>query len=171
MQADLRAALTKALARSRPEYPSSGPVLVLGVGSELRSDDGVGPAIARAVAALGLEGLVGMAAGTAPENATGQLRALKPSHVIIVDAADLGEPPGTVRLLDPAEAGGNSFATHGLPLSVLAGYIASEIGSEVHLIGIQPLSLEFGESLSAPVTASVRAVTDALATALGARRP
>jgi hydrogenase 3 maturation protease len=167
MQADLQAALKKALTAPRPDPPRSGPVVVLGVGSDLRSDDGAGPAVARAVAEMGRDGLVGIPAGPAPENATAAVRALAPSHVIIVDAADMDTPPGTVRLLDAADAGGASFATHGLPLSVLADYLRSEIGCAVHLVGIQPATLAFGETLSPVVGAAVRLTVEEIARALG----
>ena len=88
--------------------------------------------------------------------------------MIIVDAADMGEPPGTVRVLDPADAEGASFATHGLPLSVLAGYLADEIGCVVVLVGIQPASLAFGEGLSAEVARAVDEVAAMLSECLRA---
>jgi hydrogenase 3 maturation protease len=100
--------------------------------------------------------------GAAPENATGEIRALHPAYVLIVDAAALGEPPGTVRLIDPANVGGASFGTHGLPLTVLASYLATEIGCVVTIIGIQPASIEYGEVLSAPVAASAAELVRAL---------
>ncbi len=173
MQAPLLPALKRALAKPPRRADAGaahgagrGPVVVLGVGSELRTDDGAGPAVARAVEDLGLPGLVGFPAGPAPENATGALRDLSPSHVVIVDAADMGEPPGTVRLLDPSDAEGASFATHGLPLSVLAGYLEEEIGCGVLLIGIQPASLGFGESLSPAVEAAVTGLVETLVVSL-----
>jgi hydrogenase 3 maturation protease len=167
MQADLPTALKRALTAPRPDRPPTGPVVVLGVGSELRSDDGVGLVVARAVAARGAPGLVGIPAGPAPENSTAEIRGLSPSHVVIVDAADMGELPGTARLLDPADALGASFATHGLPLSVLAGYIASEMGCGVCLVGIQPASLEFGEALSPAVSEAAERVIEAVTAAVG----
>jgi hydrogenase 3 maturation protease len=82
--------------------------------------------------------------------------------VIIVDAADMNAPAGTTRVIDPAQAGGASFATHGLPLGVLAGYLRAELGCKVILIGIQPLSVDYGQSLSGVVDAAAQELADAL---------
>jgi hydrogenase 3 maturation protease len=122
--------------------------------------------VAEEIAALRIPGVVGIPAGAAPENSSGELRALAPSHVIIVDAADMGEAPGTVKLLDPSEAGGASFATHGLPLSVLAAYLTTEMGCKVIMIGVQPRSVGFGESLSPEAAAGIRVTVRALVDAL-----
>jgi hydrogenase 3 maturation protease len=139
--------LRKALESRRPD----ADVVLLGVGSELRSDDAVGLHAARAALRLQIPGLHAIAAGPAPENCTAEIRQLDPSLIVIVDAADMQAPAGTTALIDPAKAGGASFATHGLPLSVLAGYLSSEIGCGVILVGIQPQTLEFGESLTPSV--------------------
>lgn len=74
----------------------------------------------------------------------------------------MGEPPGSIRLLDPDSAAGSSFGTHGLPLGVLSGYLASETGCRVILIGIQPQRVQLGETLSPPVAESVEQLAAAL---------
>jgi|GEM_PF-1075633 len=38
--------------------------------------------------------------GTAPENLTGEIRRFKPSHLIMIDAVELGKRPGTIALID-----------------------------------------------------------------------
>jgi hydrogenase 3 maturation protease len=147
--------------------PGSRPVVVLGVGSELRSDDAIGLHVARRIAEQGLPNVYGIQGGPAPENSTGAIRALHPSYLIIVDAADMSADPGTIRILDPNDVGGASFATHGLPLSVLVNYLRTEIGCAVILIGIQPSSIAFGETLSAPMEEAASALVAALAECLG----
>jgi hydrogenase maturation protease len=74
---------------SRPPLPGTGPppppVLVLGVGSELRSDDAVGRHVAAAIAALGLPGVeVRSVQQLTPEVA---LDLVDRSLVVVVDAA------------------------------------------------------------------------------------
>ena len=161
-------ALTRALGADRAHLlPGAQPVVVLGVGSELRSDDAMGLHVARGVQASHLRNVHSIVGGTAPENSTGEIRSLHPSHVIIVDAADLSASPGTIRVLDPREVSGASFATHGLPLSVLAGYLSTEIGCRVTLIGIQPSSVSFGESLSPEAREATRSLVAALVDLLG----
>lgn len=79
----------------------------------------------------------------------------------------MGAEPGTTRLIDPGAAGGASFATHGLPLGVLAGYLSAETGCTVILVGIQPRSLDFGESLTPAVAEAADALVAALRECLG----
>ncbi len=164
----LRAEL-RAVAGSPATGPGHGPqrtIAILGVGSELRSDDAAGNRVAEEIEGKRIPGVVGIPAGSAPENSTAALRALAPSHVVIVDAADMGEAPGTVRIIELNAVGGASFATHGLPLSVLAGYLSSEIGCKIVMIGIQPRSVQFGELLSAEVAEGIAMTVQALAEAL-----
>jgi hydrogenase 3 maturation protease len=154
---DLRHALKKALESDRRQRNDGAPlVVVLGVGAELRSDDAAGVRVAAELARVPLPGVRALDGGSAPENCTAELRHLSPSHLIIVDSASMGEPPGTVRLIEPDDIGGASFGTHSLPLSVLVDYVQKEIGCRVTVIGIQPVSVAFGEGMSREVSAAVQ---------------
>jgi hydrogenase 3 maturation protease len=104
--------------------------------------------------------------GLAPENLTGAIRRFAPDLVLLVDAAEMGEPAGAVRWLSWQETTGVSAATHALPPYMVAQFLASELGCEVALIGIQPQETAFGASLSPPVQRAVRAVTRGLAALL-----
>jgi hydrogenase 3 maturation protease len=157
MPTPLRHALKKALEPDRQSWRADGrPVVVLGVGSELRSDDAAGVRVAAELARASLPGVRALNGGSAPENCTAEIRQLDPSHLIIVDSAHMQESPGAVRLIESADISGSSFGTHSLPLSVLADYIQREIGCRVTVIGIQPASIEFGEQMSPEVSAAVR---------------
>lgn len=159
-------ALTKAL---RPDVAGPGGkrrVVLLGVGSELRGDDAAGVRIAERMAALSLPGVWAITGGTAPENLTGEIRQISPSHLVIVDTADMGDAPGTIRIIEPERIGGISFGTHSLPLNVLAGYLSKETGCAVTVMGIQPRSLEFDAGLSPEVARAVDEVVEALAASL-----
>jgi hydrogenase 3 maturation protease len=105
-------------------------------------------------------------AGPAPENCTGPIRRFTPDLVILVDAADMEEAPGTVRWLDWQEATGLSASTHSLPLSFFARYLTTESGAAVALLGIQPQQIDFGTRLSDPVRRAVRRVVDGLSALL-----
>ncbi|MGO9410171.1 MAG: hydrogenase maturation peptidase HycI [Spirochaetia bacterium] len=167
----LALALTKALSRRRPDAEGAAApgrlTVILGVGSELRGDDAAGILVAERVSSLGLPGVRSLSGGTAPENLTGEIRKLSPSHLIIVDAADMGLAPGTIQILDPGEISGISFATHALPLSVLAGYLESETGCSVIIMGIQPRSLEFDAAVTPEASQAVDEAVNALALCLG----
>ena len=143
-------------------------VAIVGIGHELRGDDAAGINVARA-----LQSTVGairpgtvrqdkcelplliIDAGAAPENFTGQLRRFDPDLVLLIDAAQLDEAPGTIRWLDWQETSGLSASTHTLPPHVLAEYLVNELDCEVALIGIQPQGNEFDAPLSPPVQQAV----------------
>jgi len=68
-----------------------------------------------------------------------------------VDATNMGETPGTMKVLTREAIEGEAFFTHKLPLSFVMKYWEDE-GFKVFLIGIQPEQLEFGKGLSPRVT-------------------
>lgn len=156
--------LSRALERLRkPDRPPC--VAVVGVGHELRGDDAAGVAVARALRELVAPGsrLLAIDAGPAPENYTGTLRRFGPDLVLLIDAAQMGDAPGAVRWLTWQAIGGISASTHTLPLHVLAGFLAADIGCEVALIGIQPGGTALGTSLSPAVRRAVDLVVRELA--------
>src|SRR5208283_643396 len=104
MPTPLRHALKRALEPDDQSWRTGGrPVVVLGVGSELRSDDAAGVRVAAELARALLSGVHALDGGSAPENCTAEIRQLDPSHLIIVDSAHMQEPPGTVRLIEYSE--------------------------------------------------------------------
>jgi hydrogenase 3 maturation protease len=145
-------------------------VAVVGIGNELSGDDAAGIAVARALGSKIRNHPVApsfciIEAGMAPENFTGTLRRFRPDLVVLVDAAQMDQAPGTVRWFDAESAAGFSASTHTLPLNLFALYLQSEIGCEVKLLGIQPahsstrsFDLERSLHLSAPVQKATREV-------------
>ncbi len=140
--------------------------MVVGVGSRLRSDDAVGLEISERIAAVSLPDVLVVLGDTAPENVTGEIRRFAPTHVLFVDAADLGEAPGTARVFAPSEIEGMTSSTHTLPLHVIADYLTRETGCRVFFLGVQPKLLEFGERLSDEVLAAIEEAVAAIAAAL-----
>lgn len=90
-----------------------------------------------------------------PENALSTLRKFRPDLVVLMDAADFGGVPGEVRWINPQATSGFSASSHTLPFSVLSKYLTKELGCEVRLLGIQPLSLDFDTVLSSAVKNSL----------------
>lgn len=138
----------------------------MGIGNELRSDDAAGILVARALTdsrfTRDLETVLIMDSGHAPENGTSQLRRFAPRLVLLIDAADMGEPPGTVHLIEMEEIDGMSASTHSLPLSMLSKYLALELSCDVMLLGIQPASTGVGEGVSREVQQAVKEIVNAL---------
>ena len=111
---------------------------VLGIGDDLDLRDRTGVLGAILVAELERPNVHVYLTGTMPENYTGALRALKPSHVLMLDAADMGMPPGSLGLLHPETVKGQRYSTHAMPLSLVMEYLEKELGAGVVLVGIQP---------------------------------
>jgi hydrogenase 3 maturation protease len=136
-------------------------IVLLGVGSELRGDDAAGLLVAEKVKSQRSKVKV-LLGGTAPENLTGEIKRLKPSHLLIVDAADFKAEPGAIKLLDPREIGGFSFSTHSLPLKVMIDFILADHQCEVVIVAIQPADVNFGAPLSPAVKQACAAAAQAI---------
>ena len=150
--------------------------LVIGLGNDDRSDDGVGLDVARAlqrrpwIAADVVEG---------PGDLTRLLDEFpRRSRMILIDAVRSGAPPGTVhRWSREAAVGlpaGTSISTHGLDVPALLR-LAEGLGrtpSELTLFGIEAEDMTPGRNRSEPVRAAVRVVCDRIEAEIGgAHRP
>lgn len=133
--------------------------VLLGVGNCLLGDDGVGSWVARNFKG---KDWVAFDGGTAPENFTGKIRAISPAQVVVVDAARLGLPPGSLRRVPVAKLAPGLFTTHALPWSFLAQYL-HQFCSSLTFLGIEPLTLAAGEELSPPVKKAALWLLDLLA--------
>ncbi len=161
--------LLKAALNQAPKTANPLRVALVGVGNELNGDDAAGVEVVRRVTAQRPPPpwLLLLEAGLAPENFGGPLRRFAPDLVVVVDAAWLDEPPGSVAWLDWQEADGLSASTHSLPLSMLGAYLVHELGCRVALLGIQPAQLEFGQPLSPAVDVAVEMVVTVCLDAVG----
>jgi hydrogenase 3 maturation protease len=157
-------------------------IAVLGVGSELRGDD-----IAGLLAAQQIEKTItkqttsphstrpdksALAQGgpevrvfigeTAPENLTGEIKKFQPTHLIIIDAAELNKEPGHIEIMEPGTIGGTSFCTHSLPLKIVIGYLLESFKFQAIIIGIQPKTLVFGAQPTKEVVAAAKHIAKAI---------
>ena len=132
-------------------------VALVGIGSELNGDDAAGIEVARmlnSASALPAD-FIAIDGGPIPENTSGPLRKFSPDLVILVDAADLGKPAGSVEWLEADMIDGMSASSHTLPLSVLGKYLEAELRCQVAYLGIQPAQLDFAAPLTIEVKRSV----------------
>ncbi|PIU41496.1 MAG: hypothetical protein COS99_05160 [Candidatus Omnitrophica bacterium CG07_land_8_20_14_0_80_42_15] len=143
-------------------------IAVLAIGSELRGDDYAGIAVAKALEKKlkkkrtrpQIKTFIG---STAPENLTGEVKKFKPSHLLIIDAAETGEKSGTVILLKPEDINELAmFSTHKIPINVLVRYLSGSLKCKTIIIGIQPASIKFGKTSSRVVMKSAEGVAQAI---------
>jgi len=134
--------------------------LLVGIGNDLRGDDGFGPLLARRLLARGLPAID---AGQAPENVTGPIRRAAPEVLILADATDLGEPIGTVRLLAASDLAEGGTSTHDPSLTMLLAYLEaeSEHPPEVRFLAAQAGSRDLGAE-PAPAVVDAVAMLEAL---------
>ncbi len=131
-------------------------IAVLGVGSELRGDDAVGILIVSSLAndrkLKSLKKMQVFLGSTAPENFTGQIKAFKPTHLLIIDCVDMKAPAGKACLFKPEdECRGVSFSTHRMPIRIISDYLCQSFPCCVIILGIQPKTLDFGAKPSKEV--------------------
>ena len=130
---------------TQPES-NRGELLVIGYGNELRNDDGVGPKVAAAVAALQLPGVRTLICQQlSPEHAEPVSRA---RVVVFVDAAV--DAPREVQLRKLEPAGSSQLMAHAAdPRTMLA--LARDVfghAPEAWWLTIPAVKLGFGEELS-----------------------
>jgi len=147
-------------------------IVILGIGNEFGGDDSLGLLAAQKLrqALSNMPGVEVLTAGTVPENFTGKLRRLSPSHVILIDAAELGERAGTIKLIDPHKIEKQPPSTHSIPLYMLVEYLEHELNCKVIILGIQPKRASFGGSMSDEVESSVNQLVLSLPVILSAAK-
>jgi len=116
-------------------------IVVLAVGDELDPRDCLGILAGKKIESLRLRGVNVLVTFQMPENYTSVVKRLRPSHVVLIDAAEIGGKPGDVAFIDAEKVSATRVSTHAMPLSVLMDYLVKELGVKVALIGIQPASL------------------------------
>jgi hydrogenase maturation protease len=153
--------------RLREEFGRPERLAVLGVGNVAKGDDAAGVLCAQALGKLvdrrTAARLKIILAYDAPENFTGDVRKFGATHVLIVDVAASGFPPGAVFLFDPDEIRDEDASTHRAPLSLLARYLEKTAGCSVLVLGIEPKCFEPGAPLSPEVARAVEKAAAALA--------
>jgi hydrogenase 3 maturation protease len=124
-------------------------------------DDAAGVAVIRKTkgAFLTRKTVQWIEAGPSPESFSGPVCQFKPDLLLVIDAADLDLRPGQIAWVTREEIDGVSAFTHGLPLSVFAGYIMAETGCTFGMLGIQAEQMEFGQPVSAAVQRAVRRIS------------
>ncbi len=136
--------------------------LVITVGNELMGDDGAGPLLARLLTLSPLQNWEVIDGKSVPENCLHLVRRMKPEVAVVVDAAEMGLAPGSIRLLsEDYIAEQFMFTTHNLPLTFFL-LALKEIAPRVYFIGIQPKVVAFGYPLSGKVREAVEAVYEQL---------
>lgn len=141
-----------------------GKLIVLGVGNELKCDDGVGPFIIRKLEKdIGnKEKLLFINAETVPENFTGKIRKENPTHLIIVDACLMGGRPGDMKIVDKQDFANIGISTHSMSLSFFVKYLEKDTDFGIIFVGIEPESMDYSDKLTENVEKAAYEFIDTL---------
>jgi hydrogenase maturation protease len=145
------------------------PLIVIGVGNAWRGDDGAGLAVTRRLRELS-------PAGVEVREIEGDATALMDiwagaDRVVVVDAAQSGAPPGTVRHFDvlaaalPARLLRSSTHALGVPDAIELARALGRLPATIDVYAIEGANFAAGDGL----TPSVERAAEALAVALGTR--
>lgn len=137
-------------------------VAILGVGNSIRGDDAVGIKVIEILEEKKLNNVLLLNTESVPESFIGEVEKFNPTHVVLIDAADFRSYPGDTKIITGKDIGGQAISTHSLPLNIFISYIEKSLKISVILVGIQPLSLCFGENLSEPVEKAASFVAETL---------
>jgi hydrogenase 3 maturation protease len=123
-------------------------LVVIGMGNELRADDAVGLHVIRLLKPFRNDRFKVFEGHMTPEVYIGPACASHPTHVLIVDAAELHQTPGSWQVLLPADVEQGFFTTHTIPALEVAAEIQRRCGASVIFLGIEPKSRDISLGLS-----------------------
>lgn len=103
------------------------------IGNRDGGDDSVGPYVADKLKKY----FTVIDCGTVPENFTSVVKKHNPKNLIIVDAVEMNLKPGDICIVPKEKIGVMHISTHGIPISVLIGYLEQYVENIV-FVGIQP---------------------------------
>lgn len=139
-------------------------LIVLGVGNELKCDDGVGPFVIKKLEEENIENnnLMFINAETVPENFTGKLRKENPTHIIIVDACLMDGQPGDMKIVNKYDFSNIGISTHSMSLSFFVRYLEKDNDFRIIFVGIEPESMDYSENLTENVEKAAYEFIDTL---------
>ncbi|MEM2101952.1 MAG: hydrogenase maturation peptidase HycI, partial [Candidatus Bathyarchaeia archaeon] len=145
-------------------------IAILGVGNPLRGDDAVGTQIVRQLQGKVPSHVNLIPCETVPENFTSKIIKLNPTHVLIIDSAEMGEKPGVIKLFPATKIAGLAVSTHNAPLSMLTDYLKHAINPKMALLGIQPKQADLNQGMSEEVKKASDQAVSVLERLLSRRR-
>jgi hydrogenase maturation protease len=131
-------------------------IVILGVGNLLMSDDGIGVHAAQVLALNPPPGAEVVDVGTDVLSTLPFLE--KASHALIIDAVRSGGTPGTLLSFSEADLSVRIGTPTAHAINVLASRHLMSPGAawpEIHVLGVEPESLEYGMTLSPAVAATL----------------
>ena len=86
--------------------------------------------------------------GSVPENFTGLIKKINPSHIILIDATLMNREAGEINIVDKENIVDISISTHSMSLAYLIKYLQLEKEYDILFIGIEPEKMDLSFELS-----------------------
>lgn len=140
----------------------------MGIGNTLRGDDATGPKLIDIIyeklvnSEVDSDNVYLLNAATAPENHTIEIRQINPSHLIIIDAVEFSDVPGSFIIVDKKQIDTFNFSTHTMPISFLINYLEESVGCEILTLGIQPKDMTLVDTISDEVNSSIEELAETI---------
>jgi len=134
-------------------FSDSDNILLLGMGNDFRSDDGIGIYIVEHLNPLSSNVVIINLRNT-PEMFLDDIVQSKPNKTILFDAANFEGVPGEIKYIPQEYINNYTLSTHTFPPGVIAELIKADTDSEVYFIGIQAENFDLGEEISPSVQKS-----------------
>ena len=118
-------------------------VVLIGIGEEKLSDDGVGPYIISEFLEYSNEKILFINAGIDPMSRIDEVVNFQASHLILIDTCTLNKPPGTVALIERENIRDSvPISSHTIPIHIVVDLLLEKIPQlNFYIIGIVPKSL------------------------------
>ncbi|MDP8247193.1 MAG: hydrogenase maturation protease [Candidatus Tritonobacter lacicola] len=135
----------------------SGNAVILGMGNELKADDGAGVVLARRLIAdlNSSKRITIISAGSSPENYIRNILAAEPDAIIFIDAADTGGSPGKISLHGAGSLLPSPPSTHSISPGMIMKMLSFSSQSKIRLLAIQPKTLALNGGISPEVERSI----------------
>ncbi|MBI5384130.1 MAG: hydrogenase maturation protease [Verrucomicrobia bacterium] len=130
------------------------------MGNILMGDDGIGIHAVQALQQNPMPGVTMVEIGTAILHGLSFVESA--DRVLVIDAAKGGHPPGTIYLFEATENTETRAVAsiHAMGLREAARFLLRGAPPPITVIGVEPLVLEYGMELSAPVQAALPRVVE-----------
>lgn len=148
------------------DFPVSSPVTVIGIGNNLMTDDGAGVHVAERLAAhMDPQRVRVLDGGTLSFTLLDEVE--QTDYLIIVDAAELDAPPGTVQAFHDKEM--DAYLANAIRPSVhevnlldvlTAARLRGTMPARYSLVGIQPKAIEWGTEPSETLRPAIEEAHD-----------
>ena len=140
-------------------------ITVMGIGNFDRSDDYSGIAVIEKLEKNTFpDNIQIINSGPVPEAFTGKIKEFKPDLLVIIDAAEMSETPGMIRVFTEKDVNDAYMVTpHKVSMTMYTKYLRYFLENlEAIFIGIQPASLTYAEPMTDEIIESVNFLSNIL---------